>query len=186
MFWTIAFNQAVHNTLFNTDQPTTNIISSENLYLMLVSLGCLRVLIEGVKIRAAIFKKSTYSRGKFAVINPPAEKFFQKGRSCFVPNFINHCRHWIPPDKKRKKEKKKQRKKYFSTEMRHNPLLHFLKRERKKDRNLGTWLSIPWPPFVLCIENVSPKKIIMCIFILWSESFVFAHGATCSLTTWQV
>ena len=53
--------------------------------------------------------------------------------------------------------------------MRHNPLLHFLKRERKKDKNMRTWLSIPWPPFVLCIENVSPNKMILCILIFWSE-----------------
>ena len=66
----------------------------KNIYVMLVSLGCLRVLIEGVKlISDAIFKNSIYPRGKFVVLNPPAEKIFQKGRSCFVPNFINHCRH---------------------------------------------------------------------------------------------
>ena len=60
---------------------------------MLVSLGCLRVLIGGVKISDAIFKNSIYPPGKFAVINPPFEKFFQKGRSCFVPSFVNHYRH---------------------------------------------------------------------------------------------
>ena len=136
MFWTIAFNQAVHNTLFNTDQPTTNIISSENLYLMLVSLGYVRVLIEGVKIRDAIFKNSTYYRGKFAVINPPAEKFFQKGRSCFVPNFINHCRHWIPPDKKRKKEKKNKEKNIFQRKW---GIIHFFTFLSENGKRIGTW-----------------------------------------------
>ena len=147
----------------------TNIISSENLYLMLVSVGCLRALIEGVKISDAIIKNSIYSHGKFAVINPPVEKFFQKGRSYFVPNFINHCRHWIPPDKKKKERKKKKNKeKYIFKRKCIWGIIHFftfLSENGKQDRNMGTWLSIPWPPFVFCIENVLPKKIILCILI---------------------
>ena len=61
---------------------------------MPVSRGCLPALIAGVKLMSdAIFKNSNNPRGRFVFINPPAGKIFLKGRSCFVPNFINHCRH---------------------------------------------------------------------------------------------